>query len=203
MIRHLRDAANLCTLAGLTIAVLGIALCLRGQVAGALLCLLWACACDWLDGPIARRLHDRSEADRRFGAGLDSLADVVYAAVLPAVLLLTQGELRLSFVPGAVAIVAAGAIRLAHYGAHGLDDRGWYTGLAVDNNAIALTVVFLVQPLLAPATFAWLVYACVVALAVLNVSSLPTPKLTGRWYAAFAVFVAVMTVVYGLRLVGA
>ena len=103
------DRANLVTLAGLSCGVLAIYFSARGATAAAVIALLWALLCDWFDGPIARRISNRTEADRAFGGQLDSLADVVCSGVGPAALLLSVSNFDPWFLPGAISLDIATA----------------------------------------------------------------------------------------------
>ena len=139
-----------------------------------MIALLWACAFDWFDGPVARRLSGRSAEERAFGAQLDSLADLVSSGVGPAVVLLSYGRFSAWYLPGAILLVVAGAVRLAHYNLHGMADEATYQGLAIDNNILVLSFLFLLEGSIGRDTFAALLYGTIVALAVLGISSIRT-----------------------------
>jgi CDP-diacylglycerol--serine O-phosphatidyltransferase len=186
------DRANLLTLTGLVFGVLAISFGAQGLYAAASIALLWALFCDWFDGPLARRMIDRTDDDRAFGAQLDSLADIVCSGVAPAMLLVFIGDFSPWFLPGAFLLVIAGAMRLAHFNVFGRDD-GAYSGLPIDTNIIVVTALFPFRELLGDVTFSWALYVTVVALAILNVAPFRMPKLVGGWYYVVAVYVVVMT----------
>jgi phosphatidylserine synthase len=188
------DSANLLTLTGLGCGVVAIWASARGQYTWAATALLWALFCDWFDGPLARRLAGRTDDDRAFGAQLDSLADIVCSGVAPAVLLMCIGDLKLMFLPGALLLIAAGAIRLAHFNVFGPDD-GHYHGLSIDSNIIAVTALFPLIEVLGQATFSWLLYGVIVLLAILNVAPFRMPKPRIGWYYVVAIYVVAMTAV--------
>jgi len=195
-----QDWANLCSLAGLVCAVLGIYFAIIGLFLPALIALLWATVFDWSDGIIARRTAGRTTEQRAFGVQLDSLIDIVSFSVLPAVILLSYGEFRAYLVPGAILIVAAGALRLSYFNVFGLLDDSRYVGLAVDNNAIALTFLFVFSDVLSYPVFVTLLYFLIVGLAVMNVANIRTPKLTGpSWYSALVVYSATLSLVFSWR----
>ena len=200
MLRHLLDLPNLCTLAGLVCGVLGIFFAVQGTFSAAMIAMLWACAFDWFDGPIARRLPGRPDEERAFGAQLDSLADLVSSGVCPAVVLLSYGQFSAWYLPGAILLAVAGAVRLAHYNLHGMVHEATYQGLAIDNNLLVLSFLFLLEGSVERDTFAMVLYGTVVVLASLGVSSVRTPKFVGRWYYVFSVLVLVLTGVYTWRL---
>ena len=72
-------------------------------------------------------------------------------------------------------------------------------GLALDNNALVLAFVFLLDGLVLRGTFAVILYITLLALAAMNVAPVRTPKLTGEWYYALVVYALVMTAVFGWR----
>lgn len=186
------DRANLLTLTGLVFGVLSISFSAQGLYAAAMTALLWALFCDWFDGPLARRMIDRTDDDRAFGAQLDSLADIVCSGVAPAMFLIFIGDLSPWFLPGAFMLVVAGAIRLAHFNVFSHDD-GAYNGLPIDSNIIIVTALFPFRELLGHVTFSWVLYVAVVTLAILNVAPFRMPKLVGGWYYVIAVYVVAMT----------
>ena len=194
-----RDLPNLCSLLGLSCALLGIYYAIRGAFPAAMIGMLWAVFFDWCDGLIARRIQGRTQQERAIGAQLDSLIDVVSFSVCPAVVLLTYGKLSPWFIPGAFVILSAGVMRLSYFNVFGLADKSTYTGLAVDNNAIVLAFVFLFEGLVGRDTFTVILYATLMALAAMNVAPVRTPKLTGGWYYVLVVYVLVMTAIFGWR----
>ena len=200
LLGFLRDAANLVTMAGLACAVTGIYFALLGIFEAAMIALLWAILCDWLDGPIARRTRGRSEALGTFGGALDSLVDIVSLGVLPAVVLLSYGAFSPWFLPGAVIVVAAGVVRLSYFDVFGLKGGTAYTGLPLDINGLLLTVAFLFEGLVAPGLFRGALYGLLVLLAVLNVCSIQVPKMVGVWYYVVTTYVLAATAAYSAML---
>jgi phosphatidylserine synthase len=106
MISLARDPPNVCSLAGLLAALLGLYFAIRGVYPAAVMALLWAVVFDWSDGLIARRMKGRTADQWAFGAQLDSLIDLVSFSVAPALLLLSVGRFSPWFVPGAFVILA-------------------------------------------------------------------------------------------------
>ena len=84
---------------------------------------------DWYDGLIARKMPNRSESRKLFGAHMDSLADMVTSATGPAILLLSVGNFSPWFYPGALAIIMSGVLRLAYFDVYGLDENGALAGV--------------------------------------------------------------------------
>jgi CDP-diacylglycerol--serine O-phosphatidyltransferase len=197
---HAADLANALTLAGLFCAILGIYFAVRGDFSAAIIALLWATFFDWFDGPVARRTKGRTDELRALGGQLDSLVDIVSNGVGPAVLLLSVGQFSPWFIPGAFMLIAAGVLRLSYFNVFGLADKSAYLGLPIDHNTLFLALLFLLDGQIAGTIFALVLYAAIVVLAVLSVTPFRMPKVGGRWYYVFIVFVVSLTVVYGLRI---
>lgn len=195
-----RDLPNLCSLAGLFSAVLAIYYAILGIFPAAMIGMLWAVFFDWSDGIVARRMRGRRDEQRSFGGQLDSLIDIVSFGVCPAVVLLSYGQFSPWFLPGAFVIVAAGALRLSYFNVFGLAGESTYMGLAIDNNGIILAFVFLFSEAIGQAAFTVVLYGLIIALAVLNVAPIRTPKLAGRWYYALIVYTLALTAIYGWQL---
>jgi CDP-diacylglycerol--serine O-phosphatidyltransferase len=195
-----RELPNLCSLAGLLAASLGVYFAVRGTYPAALIALLWAMVFDWSDGRIARRMPGRATEQRAFGLQLDSLVDIVTYSVAPALLLLRVGQLGPWFVPGAFVVLATGVLRLSYFNVFGPLDESTSRGLSLDNNLLALGLLFVVEPLLGRAHFAVVLYAVLMVCGALNVASITTPKLGGRWYYAVILYALVLSGVYGWQL---
>jgi CDP-diacylglycerol--serine O-phosphatidyltransferase len=200
MLGFVRDLPNLCSLAGLLAALLGLYFTIRGVYPAALTALLWAVVFDWSDGLIARRMKGRTADQGAFGAQLDTLIDLVSFSVAPALLLLSVGDFSSWFVPGAFVILATGVIRLSYFNVFGLLDDATYRGLALDNNVLVLALLFVFEPLVGATLFAIVLYVTLLFLAALNVAPIKTPKLGGRWYYAVIVYALVLSGIYALQL---
>ena len=200
MLSFARDLPNLCSLAGLLAALLGLYFAIRGVYPAAMIGLLWAVVFDWSDGLIARRMKGRTAERRAFGAQLDSLIDVVSFSVAPAVLLLSVGDISPWFIPGAFVILATGVIRLSYFNVFGLLDDATYRGLPLDTNVLILALLFVFEPLVDATIFALVLYVALLLLAALNVASIETPKLGGRWYYAVIGYALVLSGVYAWQL---
>ena len=197
ILSFVRDLPNICSLAGLLCAVLGIYFAVLGNFPAAIIGMIWATLFDWGDGIIARRMKGRTDESRAFGGQLDSLIDIVSFGILPALILLSYGEFSPLFLPGAFLIIAACAIRLSYFNLFGLNDDSSYIGMAVDNNGIILAFVFLFESVLNHTFFSVIIYIIVVAMAVLNVAPIRTPKFTGRWVYVLMAYVFGLTAIYG------
>jgi phosphatidylserine synthase len=180
ILSFVKDLPNICSLAGLACTILAIYFSVLGIYYAAMIGMIWAVAFDWADGLIARKMKGRTGTDRAFGGQLDVLIDIVSYGVAPAVLLLSYGHFNPFYLIGAFIMVAASAIRLSYFSTFGLSSEAKYTGLALDNNNIILVFIFLFESVLSQGAFSVLLYASGVGLAILNVSQIKTPKLSGN-----------------------
>ena len=190
------DRANLVSLLGLASGVLAIYFALRQNFPAAIIALLWAVLMDWFDGLVARRMSGRSEAHKLVGARMDSLVDLVTSAIGPAILLLSVGNLSPWFYPGALAIIMAGVLRLAYFDAFGVDEKGTYAGITIDNSPLVVSGVFLLQSFLNSNVFAAVLYSTVVVLAFLHVAPFRTGKVGIGWYYVVTSYVVILTAIY-------
>jgi len=197
MISFVRDLPNICSLLGLLCAVFGIYFAIEGNFLAAVIGLLWAVLFDWFDGTIARKMKGRTKEQGAFGAQLDSMIDIVSFGVLPAILLLNYGNYSFWLMPGAFIIIASGVIRLSYFNVYGLIDNKSYLGLSIDSNGLILPFLFLFEGFLSHTSFSILLYLLVLALSVLNLSSIRIPKLSRRWIYMVAGYVLIMTAVFG------
>jgi CDP-diacylglycerol--serine O-phosphatidyltransferase len=202
IISYLWDLPNIISLAGLCCTLLAIYFIILGVYSAAMIGMIWAVAFDWADGLVARRMKGRTGSDQMFGGHLDVLIDIVSYGVTPALLLLSYGNFEPAFLPGAFLMLTAGVMRLSYFSTFGLADGAYYTGLAIDNNNIALVFIFLFEGLFGAGVFSVILYASGLGLAALNVSKIKTPKLSEKPInvVLLASFTLLMTAIYGWRL---
>lgn len=203
ILAYVKDLPNLCSLAGLACTLIAIYCSILGIYSAAMIGMVWAVAFDWADGLIARRIAGRTGNDKSFGGQLDVLIDIVSYGVAPAVLLLSYGNFHPIYLVGAFIMLAASALRLSYFATFGLSDGAKYTGLALDNNTLALVFIFLFESILSEEAFSLVLYFSCLCLAILNVSQIKTPKLSGNpinvWL--LALYTLAMTGIYGWKLV--
>lgn len=202
IISYIIDIPNITSLAGLLCSIIAIYFIIIGIYSAAMIGMIWAVAFDWADGLIARRMKGRTGSDSVFGGQLDLLIDIVSYGVTPAILLLSYGKFDPVFLPGAFLMLVAGVIRLSYFSTFGLADGSKYTGLAIDNNNIALVFIFLFEGLFSSDVFAVILYASGLGLAALNVSQITTPKLSGKPINVILLvtYTLIITGVYGWKL---
>ncbi len=197
MLAFAKDLPNICSLLGLLSAVTGIYFAIKGNFEAAAIGVLWAVLFDWYDGIIARRMKGRTKVQGVFGAQLDSMIDIVSFGILPAIILLSYGNYNIRFLPGAFVIIAASAIRLSYFNVYGLIDSKTYKGLALDNNVLILTFMFLFENFFKHSVFSIIIYVVLMILSAFNLSSIPTPKFGGKWIYVLAIYVLVLTSIFG------
>jgi len=203
ILSYVKDIPNLLSLAGLACTLLAIYYSILGIYSVAMIGMVWAVAFDWADGLVARKLKGRTATDAKFGGQLDVLIDIVSYGVTPAILLLSYGKFEPLFLLGAFIMMAAAAIRLSYFSTYGLAGGTKYTGLALDNNSLILVSVFLLESVVTHGTFTIILYSFGVGLAILNVSEIKTPKLSGnpRNVYLLGAYTLGITAIYSLQLI--
>lgn len=189
MLSFVRDLANLVTLLGLALGMLGLAAVLAGELELAVAFGIWAMICDSVDGPIARRSKRRTEHHRTFGVQLDSLADIVCSTVLPAALLAALYDQSPATLVG-VLLVLSGAVRLAYFNMFG-QVGGAFVGLPVAYTPLLVAPPFLVSHEFAKVT----ILPVLLVIAVLQVLPVRVPEVSGRPLVALLAVSTVLSVV--------
>ena len=202
ILSYVQDLPNLCSLAGLGCTLIAIYFLLIGIYELAMIGMIWAVAFDWADGLIARKMKGRTAADREFGGQLDLLIDIVSYGVTPAILILSYSNFNPYFLFVAFIMLVFGALRLSYFSTFGLSSDKKYTGLAIDNNSIILVFLFMFSGHFERHNFSIFLAACGVCLAILNVSQIKTPKLSGNTFnvVLLAIYTLIATVFYGWSL---
>lgn len=192
----------MCSLAGLGCTLLAICFSILGNYPAAMIGMVWAVSFDWADGLIARKMQGRTGEDRALGGQLDVLIDIVSYGVAPAILLMSYGQFEPIFIVGAFVMLAAGVLRLSYFATYGLSGGKHYTGLAIDNNNLILVFVFLFESLFSVGAFTVVLFVVCIGLAVMNVSQIKTPKLSGNPVNVYllATYTLMLTAFYGWQL---
>ena len=180
ILAYIKDLPNLCSLAGLGCTLLAIYFLLIEMFALAMIGMIWAVAFDWLDGLVARKMKGRTGTDKEFGGQLDLLIDIVSYGVTPAILILSYSNFNPYFLFITFIMLVFGVIRLSYFNTFGLSNDKKYTGLAIDNNSIILVFLFMFSEYFDRSTFAIFLGVSGLFLAILNVSPIKTPKLSGN-----------------------
>jgi CDP-diacylglycerol---serine O-phosphatidyltransferase len=171
------------TLLGLSSGATAIRFALTADWHTAVACVVLAMIFDMLDGRAARMFG----ADTRFGAQLDSLADLVSFGVAPGVIMYIWSLSRMGTSGWIAALIfcACSAIRLARFNVQSVRDEGasksnpYFTGLPTPAAACMMLLPMLVSfqwdtPIVrAP----WIVGTMIAITSALMVSRLPTPSI--------------------------
>jgi CDP-diacylglycerol--serine O-phosphatidyltransferase len=173
------------TLLGLASGATAIRFALLGELNHAVAAVIFAMVFDMLDGSAARLLG----ADTRFGAQLDSLADLVSFGMAPGIVMYSWSLSQMG-VAGWIATLifcAASAIRLARFNVQSVRDEGatkadpYFTGLPTPAAAglmlLPLVVSFQSGTLSDMARAPWVVLTMTGITSALMVSRLPTPSI--------------------------
>src|SRR5258706_15455092 len=171
------------TLLGLCAGMTAIRLVLTEHWKGAVIAIFCAMIFDMLDGRAARWLG----ADSRFGAQLDSLADLVSFGVAPTVIVYTWSLWAMGEAGWIAAVIfcACSAIRLARFNIQAARDEGashsfpYFTGLPTPAAACVMLLPLLLGFEFGPGFFRDPIFSMVLIAftSVMMVSRVPTPSL--------------------------
>jgi CDP-diacylglycerol--serine O-phosphatidyltransferase len=171
------------TLLALASGITAIRFAIDGKWEIAVSFIICAGILDMLDGRAARMLG----ADSRFGAQLDSLADLVSFGVAPGIIMYRWSLEQMDHLGWIAALIfcACGAIRLARFNVESVRDEGatkgnpYFTGLPTPAAACMVLLPLLVSfqwndPVI---NQAWVSLAILLVTSALMVSRLPTPSI--------------------------
>jgi len=197
MLSFVSDIPNIISLIGLLCALIGIYFAILGNFYFSMISIIWAVLFDWADGIVARRIKGRTDHQKAFGGQLDSLIDVVSFGVFPAIFLLSYGKFNPWFLIGAFLIFATSTIRLSYFNMFGLADNKTYVGLALDNNIIILSFIFLFERFMSHFTFSFILYGVLMVFLMFNLAPIRTPKFGEKWFYVLIVYTLLLTAIYG------
>ena len=136
------------------ISFAGLACAERGDLRGALLCLMLSGVCDMFDGKIAST-KVRTTREKRFGVQIDSLSDLVCFGVLPArIVCRLAGNGPLGFYAGGIYLLCA-LIRLAWFNVDEEERQDRETGSRQVYLGLPVTTAALLLPLTLGLSHAW------------------------------------------------
>ena len=180
ILSFIKDLPNICSLMGLVCSILAIYFMFIGIYQIAMIGMIWAVGFDWADGIIARKIQNRTKEEKIFGGQLDLLIDIVSYGIAPAILILSFSNFNPLFLLPALIMLIFGVMRLSYFSTFGLSEEAKYTGLAIDNNSIVLVFIFIFSGYFDKIVFSILLGIVGVFLAILNISDIKTPKLSGN-----------------------
>ena len=180
ILSFIKDLPNICSLMGLVCSILAIYFMFIGIYQIAMIGMIWAVGFDWADGIIARKIQNRTKEEKIFGGQLDLLIDIVSYGIAPAILILSFSNFNPLFLLPALIMLIFGVMRLSYFSTFGLSEEAKYTGLAIDNNSIVLVFIFIFSGYFDEIVFSILLGIVGVFLAILSISDIKTPKLSGN-----------------------
>ena len=198
ILSFINDLPNICSLIGLVCSTLSIYFMIIGIYELAMIGMIWAVGFDWADGIIARKAQNRIREEKIFGGQLDLLIDIVSYGVTPAILILSYSNFNPIFIIPALVMLIFGVMRLSYFSTFGLTDDSKYTGLAIDNNSIVLVFIFLFAVFFDKTHFSIFLAGVGVFLAILNISQMKTPKLSGNSINVIilSIYIVIITIIY-------
>jgi len=198
ILSFIKDLPNICSLMGLVCSILAIYFMFIGIYQIAMIGMIWAVGFDWADGIIARKIQNRTKEEKIFGGQLDLLIDIVSYGVAPAILILSYSNFNPLFLLPALIMLIFGVMRLSYFSTFGLSEEAKYTGLAIDNNSIVLVFIFIFSGYFDKIVFSILLGIVGVFLAILNISDIETPKLSGNPVNVFilSIYIVIITAFY-------
>lgn len=199
MLRYLIDPANAITTAGLLCSSVSLYLALNGQIEIAIAVALWAVLADHLDGVVAGRTPNRHPDIAKMGRSLDGFGDIIYGAILPAVLILQLNKVSLFSLFVATALLLAGAIRLSYFANFGKSEDGRFAGVPLSYDIPFLAALVLVQPFMATEIFVPVVNVVFALLSIAHVASVGVPSPNRIMYLAITVFAIGASAILALR----
>lgn len=199
MLRYLVDPANAITTAGLLFSSVSLYLALNGQIELAVAAALWAVLADHLDGVVAGRTLNRHPDVAKMGKSLDGFGDIIYGAILPAILILQLNKVSLTSLFIATALLLAGAIRLSYFANFGKSADGRFAGVPLSYDIPLLAALVLVQPFIAPDVFIAAVNIIFALLSIAHIASVGVPSPNRIMYLAISVFAIGASAILALR----
>ena len=198
ILSFIKDLPNICSLMGLVCSILAIYFMFIGIYQIAMIGMIWAVGFDWADGIIARKIQNRTKEEKIFGGQLDLLIDIVSYGIAPAILILSFSNFNPLFLLPALIMLIFGVMRLSYFSTFGLSEEAKYTGLAIDNNSIVLVFIFIFSGYFDKIVFSNLLGIVGVFLAILNISDIKTPKLSGNPVNVFilSIYIVIITAFY-------
>ncbi|WFU23404.1 CDP-alcohol phosphatidyltransferase family protein [Bradyrhizobium sp. CB1717] len=194
MLKYLWDPANAITITGLLFSSTSLFLALSERLELSVAVALWAVLSDHLDGFVAGRTKGRDPDVAKMGASLDGFADIVYGAVLPAVIVVQVSQSSALAVATATTLLVAGAIRLSYFANFGRSCDGCFLGVPLSYDVPLLALLFLLKPLIPAEAFADIVSIGFLVLAMAHVAPVRVPPLSAIMYAAISIFAVASSV---------
>lgn len=169
------------TLFGTISGVAGILEISKGNITGAMLCLMLSGFFDMFDGTIARTKQNRTEFEKKYGIQLDSLSDVICFGVLPLTIALHVTSSLGTISNLCIIYLITSISRLAYFNVEEEmrtkkenTPRKTYTGLPVTASALIIPVLYLTK-FLVPTHFAIVFLIGFLMISIFQISKIKLP----------------------------
>ncbi|MDH2357388.1 CDP-alcohol phosphatidyltransferase family protein [Bradyrhizobium sp. SSUT112] len=199
MLKYLWDPANAITITGLLFSSTSLFLALSQRLELSVAVALWAVLSDHLDGFVAGRTKGRDPDVAKMGASLDGFADLVYGAVLPAVIVVQVSQASPLALATATTLLVAGAIRLSYFANFGRSCDECFLGVPLSYDVPLLALFFLLKPLFPNEVFSDVVNIGFLLLAMAHVAPVRVPPLGATMYTAISIFAVASSVALASR----
>ncbi|WP_245322611.1 CDP-alcohol phosphatidyltransferase family protein [Bradyrhizobium valentinum] len=199
MLKYLWDPANVITTGGIIFSSVSLFFAVLGRLELAVAAALWAVLSDHLDGVVATRIKNRDPNVAKMGKSLDGFGDILYGAVLLAVIVMQVSHASLIGVPTATALLIAGAIRLSYFANFGKSSDGRFLGVPLSYDIPLMAVAFVARPFFADELFVALTVSIFLVLAGLHVASIRVPSPNTALYVTISIFAIVASTTLALR----
>ncbi len=186
------------TYVGMSFAVIGMFLAVKGMINYSFICLVLCGICDLFDGAVARRFK-RTDDEKAFGIELDSLVDVISFIALPVTIYMNIGFVSPIHLVIYILYAIAGIARLGYFNVVTADGEGpvkYYTGLPITYAALVFSVMYLTVKVLSPDVFEIVFTLSMVLITILEVIKVKIVKPKGLAYAFFALLAIAVIVLY-------
>ena len=186
------------TYIGMSFAVAGMFLAVRGMVNYAFICLVLCGICDLFDGMVARKFK-RSEDEKAFGIELDSLVDVLSFIALPVTIFVSIGFNSPLHLIIYILYSIAGIARLGYFNvvtADGDCPVKYYSGLPITYAALVFSLMYLTVNIFRSDVFMIVYTLSMVAVTVLEVLKIKITKPKGLAYLFFGILAIAVIALY-------
>ena len=191
------------TYLGVSLALAGMAFLVSSRIPQAMIALILAGVCDLFDGQVASRFK-RTDVEKAFGREIDSLADMISFAALPALMgLVLAGTGPLSLI-AITSYVLAAIIRLAYFNIAGVNEireGRFYHGLPVTYAAMVFPILYLPLSFLPGGIFSILWPAVYLAMTAAFIIDWKVPKPDRAMSLKLLGLAVVVSLIYGLVVV--
>jgi CDP-diacylglycerol--serine O-phosphatidyltransferase len=133
------------------------------------------------------------------GKSLDGFGDLLYGAVLPAVIVIQVSHASLVGIATATVLLITGAVRLSYFANFGRSSDGHFLGVPLSYDVPVMAVAVVVRPLVADELFVTFTLTVFLVLAALHVAPIRVPSPNTAMYVAISLFAIVASTTLAFR----